>query len=421
MKKTDFLELLDSSSESYTLSNGLQIFRIKHPNTSMRLVNIQIDFGSRDIKLRSPDGSIKSLPAGTAHFLEHLMFWKDNQNIYEDFFTKNAFINAFTSHLNTNFMFTTLQDNVFENIKFLFTILTQHQVNEVNIIKEKQIIKSEIETANMDYSIKKQYEMLKLLCNGSPVSIYPTGSQIDIESLSSNDIKIAYKTFYRPDNMRIFILGGKEDIDESLLDELGRFKIPEDTTYIKHLNFHKNTITEDIYEKIDNSTGITEYVIGVNLPRLDGEELVKQKIYWEIFTKALFDMESPFIQELQKTSNIFIRNLSVYGHFTEDISFLILTIQGDSPQEFFDSWQSYIINQSENIDNWLRFGKDSFRNNIIFESDYIRKLFDWISTFSDYHCSLSKVNEISKNINISNFDKLLNSFINTKKVHILYT
>ena len=104
-----------------------------------------------------------------------------------------------------------------------------------------------------------------------------------------------------------------------------------------------------------------------------GKYLLKQKKFWEIFSRAMFYTNSPLVQELQIDNQIYLQNLSLYGHFTEDISFLILTIQGEKSEMFFDKWISDFKNKNQNIPEWLAYGKRIFENTIIYDSDYNRK------------------------------------------------
>lgn len=153
----------------------------------------------------------------------------------------------------------------------------------------------------------------------------------------------------------------------------------------------------------------------------NNELLLKQKIYWNVFLSALCHIGSPFIQESQKSRQIFLQNLSVYTHFTEDISFFILTLQGEQPRTFFEEWNTYMVNNTQKASTWLSYGKERFINSIIYESDYLRKLFDWISDYAYHDCSLLKVYQIIEKMEVDDFLQLIHFFNEVKKAYISYT
>lgn len=422
MGKLDFFKKLYNSTEKVVLRNGMEIYRIKFPDTYMRLVNIQVNFGSRDYMLKLSD-IIQYLPYGTAHFLEHLMFWQGEHNVYEDFFKRNAVLNAFTSYTNTNYMFTTLPESVSENLEELIDILIQHKLDDKIIEQEKRIIKNEIDIAKIDQWMDKHYKMLHLLCNGSPVSTYPTGNHNDIDSLTTKQLKIAYQTFYQPKNMKLFIIGGNEELDNIVYRKLENDECYREQSSLKrYWQPYCSVLSRDIYCSFKSNNAIPEYMIGVLLPHFANNELLlKQKIYWNVFLSALCHIGSPFIQELQKSRQIFLQNLSVYTHFTEDISFFILTLQGEQPRMFFEEWNTYMMNNTQKASTWLSYGKERFINTIIYESDYLRKLFDWISDYAYHDCSLLKVYQIIEKMEVDDFLQLIHFFNEVKKAYISYT
>lgn len=102
----------------------------------MRLCNVKVNFGSRDIRLHSGD-SEKVLPYGTAHFLEHVLFWHNGRNLYSNFFDHGALLNAFTTYTDTNFMFTSLPDRLEHTISKLLDALWNPSFDENIVAQEK--------------------------------------------------------------------------------------------------------------------------------------------------------------------------------------------------------------------------------------------------------------------------------------------
>lgn len=152
----------------------MKIFRLQFPRAHLRLCNVKTGFGSRDIRLQSETGG-RMLPYGTAHFLEHLLFWHNGRNLYSDFFEHGALLNAFTTYTDTNFMFTSLPDRLRQTIPILLDALWNHSFDEQIIAQEKAVITSEIETALLNHQLHYHYQLIQMLSPASPAAVFPAG------------------------------------------------------------------------------------------------------------------------------------------------------------------------------------------------------------------------------------------------------
>ena len=87
-----------------TLDSGLKITVI--PKTFPNVfAMICCDFGGIDIAYKTDEGEF-TLPAGTAHFLEHKMFeTADGGDAFSEFDNYGGYANAFTSYENTCYYF----------------------------------------------------------------------------------------------------------------------------------------------------------------------------------------------------------------------------------------------------------------------------------------------------------------------------
>src|SRR6056297_2468338 len=96
--------LLDEHLYHKTLRNGLRVYL--HPKKDFidYHVSLQVGMGGESIDYFLGDESY-SLPAGTAHFLEHVYFENNNINISDVFASYNADINASTSRDLTQYYF----------------------------------------------------------------------------------------------------------------------------------------------------------------------------------------------------------------------------------------------------------------------------------------------------------------------------
>ncbi len=68
---------------------------------------------------------------------------------------------------------------------------------------------------------------------------------------------------------------------------------------------------------------------GLQIGALPGQnDLLSIKLYWDIAARILFQLDSPFFQEIQQTYRLEIDRLSAETYIYEDGGFLILHSQG---------------------------------------------------------------------------------------------
>ncbi|MEC1666038.1 M16 family metallopeptidase [Bacillus mojavensis] len=415
MEKEAFFQQLDERTDIRYADNGMKIFRLQFPRAHLRLCNVKTGFGSRDVRLQSETGG-RLLPYGTAHFLEHLLFWHNGRNLYSDFFEHGALLNAFTTYTDTNFMFTSLPDRLRQTIPILLDALWNHSFDEQIIAQEKAVITSEIETALLNHQLHYHYQLIQMLSPASPAAIFPAGRKKDIEALTVCDLQEAYAAAYQPHRMTLFLIGGTEDVETLLPSQLrlvNRSGSRSDRKIIPACpSLSQKAVKGDEEQPEDTWTGIQ---IGA-LPGENG--LLTLKLYWDIASRILFHMESPFFQEIRQTYRLNIQSLSADVHLSEDGGFLILHSKGAHSSAYIDVASYYITQQKNRTEAWLEYGKDSFVNAIIYDSDYVRKCFEWAAECEQYDCSFLGLYRTIQQMNSHDFLALIEAMVSSNKAVI---
>jgi predicted Zn-dependent peptidase len=65
-----------------TMPDGLNVVMVQKPEYHKTFAVLTSDFGSLDEKYQIGHDSPKQIPAGTAHFLEHKLFEKENEDAF---------------------------------------------------------------------------------------------------------------------------------------------------------------------------------------------------------------------------------------------------------------------------------------------------------------------------------------------------
>ncbi|KFI02572.1 insulinase family protein [Bacillus spizizenii] len=417
MEKKAFFQQLDERTDIRYTDSGMKIIRLKFPRAHLRLCNVKIDFGSRDVCLQAESGDTL-LPYGTAHFLEHLLFWHNGRNLYSDFFAHGALLNAFTTYTDTNFMFTSLPDRLRQTIPILLNALWNHSFDKKMITQEKAVITSEIQTAHLNHQLYYHYQLISMLSPASPAAVFPAGRIEDIEALDIRDLQKAYNAAYQPQRMTLFLIGGSEDTEALLPPHLRLEKRPNHKAERKIISAcPPPALSQKMV--LGNEERMEDTWTGLQVGAIPGQnDLLTLKLYWDIASRILFQLDSPFFQEIQQTYRLEIDRLSAEAHMYEDGGFLILHSQGAHSSAYIDVASYYVTQQKQQIEAWLQYGKDSLTDAIIYDSDYVRKCFEWAAECDRCDCTFLDMYRIIHDMNSQDFLSLIDALASSKKAVI---
>lgn len=185
----------------HKLKNGLRIVHHYTERTGNITLNMLYGAGSRN---ETPHKT------GLAHLLEHLMFC-GSKNI-SDFDTPLEKIggtsNAYTTCDITNYYLTMPKDNIETGFWLESDRMLNPNLNAKSFKIQKQVVLEEFKQGlNEPYG--DVHQLLKSLCyTRHPYSHDPIGLTMgQVEKLELNDVKSFFKTFYRPSNAVLSIVG----------------------------------------------------------------------------------------------------------------------------------------------------------------------------------------------------------------------
>lgn len=208
--------------KSTVLPSGLTVLCCEKPDRRGIYAVYATAFGAtvRDYTV----GSKKyTLPAGTAHYLEHKMFAGKKGDAFELFAKTGANANAFTSHERTCYVFGA-NENIEESLRILLEFVSTPYFTKRNVDKERGIIAQELQMYLDNPDSRLLNETLNLLYHSHPLREDIGGTVESIADITPELLYGAYNAFYHPKNMVLAVAG---NITNERLLELCAKYLPE--------------------------------------------------------------------------------------------------------------------------------------------------------------------------------------------------
>ena len=193
------------SCESVVLPSGLTVLCRTMPGYSSVHAIYATGFGSIHRAFRL-DGRQVTLPAGTAHFLEHKMCETPKGDSFNFYAKTGASANAFTSYDRTCYLFSATQ-KIDENLDILLGMVGKPWFTKATIAKEQGIIGQEIKM----YDDSPDWRLITGLCeclyHSHPIRSDIAGTVESIAEITPAMLYDSCKAFYAPGNMVLAAAG----------------------------------------------------------------------------------------------------------------------------------------------------------------------------------------------------------------------
>lgn len=299
--KQHYYDVIDETVYEHELQNGLRLFVIPKPGFQKTFVTYTTQFGSLDSRFK-PIGKkdFVTVPDGVAHFLEHKLFEKEEEDLFTAFAEENAQANAFTSFDRTSYLFSAT-DHLENNIKRLLTMVETPYFTKETVDKEKGIIAEEIKMYQEQPGYKLMFNTLRAMYEKHPIRVDIAGSVESIYDITKDDLYLCYETFYHPSNMVLFVVGDVEpqyivDIveeHENLRDKTNQPKI-ERALIDEPKSVNQHVVSEEM--KLQSP----KLMLGFKNQPLDEspEKYVQRDLEMTFFYELIFGEETEFYQEL---------------------------------------------------------------------------------------------------------------------------
>jgi zinc protease len=209
------------------LKNGLKVVTLEDRSAPVVTVQVLYRVGSKE----EPQGQ-----GGFAHLFEHLMF-KGSPNVGAQQHARyveslGASYNAGTSFDSTVY-YQTVASNALERMLFLEADrMMGLNVDEANLKTERDVVKEEyrLRVANPPYGQLLGNVLSQVYPSGHPYSHSAIGSLPDLDAAQLGQVQAFHRTYYRPDNATLIIVGDFKTGDTLKLVEKYFSKVPKSPT-----------------------------------------------------------------------------------------------------------------------------------------------------------------------------------------------
>ena len=330
----------------YHTKCGLPIYMWVNEKVSSMYASLSVKYGSIHTKFKIGKKTYE-VPNGIAHFLEHVKFNIDEETTaHDEFYKLGGDANAFTTFDYTSYIvFAT--NNKKENLEELLNFVYNPFFTKKCISKEKGII---VEEANMGlddpYSIVFFHSLLNTL-QKSKYRNTITGTPDDVTSITLEDVKLVYDTFYHPENMFLTLTGNFNPYEMACLveDNLSKKKFGK---YLKPINIKENEpkkVTTKYKEEYINVTyPRLKFSIKMDMSRFKNYSSLELKILTSLLFNINFGATSDFKDELMEKG--LIQNMNVTCDVYDDTFVVTINVTSNFKEEIIKKVKEKLENLS---------------------------------------------------------------------------
>ncbi|MDL2292147.1 insulinase family protein [Acholeplasma sp. OttesenSCG-928-E16] len=384
-----------------TLQNGLRVFYLHDPHSTIFEARLIINFGAYNLEYEG-----LNIHPGTAHFLEHMMFkMEDDDDALMAFSRLGAEANAATSYSTTVYMFDTAF-NFFESLELLFKMIDQPVFKDEEINKERAIIIEEINMYQSDIN-----EELDNILSKNTYFIHPFkhdigGSVDDVKKIDRDLLMKTYQIAY-PNSNRILVLGGNINIDDL---EAFLKKYDSKTKFIERKepkDFNEPLKVVIPYQEISRDVDLD--IILFKLKILEKGRTIKDEFIANIALSMLLGKTSSYYEELLK-DELIGSNFRYYENI--ECKAFEITVENSckEPFKYIERLKNIIFNTDDSFftaENFNRY-KKAFLGRFIFSLNSLKSRVRLFCEYITNDYILYDILELVKKIKLEDVVKMFN-------------
>ncbi|MFS0782232.1 EF-P 5-aminopentanol modification-associated protein YfmH [Bacillus sp. 1P06AnD] len=325
--------------------NGLDVYILPKKGFNKTYATFTTKYGSVDnwFKPLGQD-SVKKVPDGIAHFLEHKLFEKEDGDVFQQFSKQGASANAFTSFTRTAYLFSCTSQ--FEkNLKTLIDFVQEPYFTKETVEKEKGIIGQEINMYNDNPDWRLYFGAIQNMYKNNPVQIDIAGTIESISHITAELLYECYQTFYHPSNMLLFIVGQvdpKETMDVIRSNQQQK-KFPKQEEIVRKMEEEPDEAAAK-KQVLKMNVQTPKCLVGIKGGERyqQGDQLLKHELTINVLLDMLFGKSSAMYNELYSEGLI---DGSFSYEYTQETQFGFALIGGDTqhPDELADRIMSFLL------------------------------------------------------------------------------
>lgn len=359
MKTKHYLKLKEDVITE-TLDNGLSIVMVPKSNYHKTFAVLTTAYGALEQKFAIDDAQPIQIPAGTAHFLEHKLFEKENEDAFARFGELGADANAFTNAYQTSYLFSTTQ-NLIPALTHLLDFVQTPYFSKQTVEKEQGIIGQEIQMYDDDPNWALYMGLLNTLYPDSSIAKDIAGTRETIATITPELLYAIHSAFYQPTQLTLHIVGhfNPEEILAVVKDNQFKKDLrPKKLTRFQEKNLPAKEQQSERYFNVSRP----KVALGIRLDQnqVAGIEATKRILIADILDDLLFGEQTDWYQNLYShgiidtefdTSFDIIKHYQYVSFFAETDDYDILT---QEIQSQIDDYQNVLENQQNAFESLRR-------------------------------------------------------------------
>lgn len=312
--------------------SGMMVKVLPRPGFSKKFAAMTVPYGSVNQSF-SVDGKLIDVPAGSAHFLEHCVFSRDDEGgLLGKLSAYGASANAYTSHTHTMYYFASVH-NFEDALKLYLGAVLNPYLEQDRVDAERPVIIAELNQYLDDPDNRCYMQLLENLYKEHTVKQDIGGTLESVAEISSEHLKAVHAAYYRPGSLSLTVAG--EFDEERILSDLLEFlpEYPGQEIVSIYPDEQPSIVRAESVLKMDISA--PSFLCGIKDPNIlphkaiAGLDLVGRQRAARIMFDTLLSPVSAVYETLYSEGLI---NESFGYHYACENSFAFLAIGGESPE-----------------------------------------------------------------------------------------
>lgn len=316
---------------TYRHESGFLLKVLPRPGFSRCFAAMTVPYGSIHNRFRIP-GETLSVPFGSAHFLEHCVFSRDEQGgLLGRLSELGASANAYTTHTHTLYYFATVH-HFAEALTLYFDAVLRPYLEPDRIDSERPVILAELDQYQDDPDTRCYMQLLENLYARHPVREDIGGTPAAVNTITSEHLKQVWRWFYQPGSLSMTLVG---DFDETSILHALASRLPTSAAAAGQPELPDEPAAPCRPEsQSDMAMSAPSFLVGIKDPAilpqspLTGRFLVQRQRAARLLLDTLLSPVSPLFQDLYASGLI---NESFGFHYACEENFAFLAVGGESP------------------------------------------------------------------------------------------
>ncbi len=355
------------------------------------------------------DGKKRSVPNGTAHFLEHIMCKNnDGSSLLGKFNELNSYSNAATYPDKTIYEFVGTS-NLYQNISLLLKSTENKRFIKKYFEAERGPILEEARMRKDDANRVFYYTLNNSLFHNYPNRITGLGTLKDIKSIKIEDLKLFYQAFYHPKNSILIITGNVDPI--KVIDYVKKIQNKLPITNYNKPKLKRFTEPNEVvlkFKEIKANIEVPKITVAVKISckSLPKKNIITILNIFQLVLLSNFGSTSLLKEELLEKKLII--NIGVSAELEREFIILKVSAKTKKPLEVKKIFEEKIQNLEIKEQDIFRKIKSEIANLVLsFEDpDYVNDYLAYMLV--KYHKIIKNEKTILENITLKDVEEVMN-------------